>query len=191
MHKNKITILEWDEQQFKDSKETWTELLQRSSSDQLFLSWEWLYSWWSVFSVASSMQLKLFVAIDANNKLIGIAPLYITQLTTKKIFPTRRLQFIGGCWRGEATMRTELLEFVADKDRTQDIIRAFYQHIHNDKDWNEFVLADLVAQSETYQILEQQKPLGKAYYRLAENYNSYYLPLTDDFESYLKQLGKK
>ena len=190
MQTHTIAIDEWNLEQFKQAKDAWNELLVRSECDRLFLSWEWQYTWWTTFSEPESMTLKLLVATDENETLIGIAPYYLTRLTTKKFIPTKRLQFIGDCWRGKATMKTELMQIITDKNRSAEIVRSFYQYLVNDKEWDELIMSDLIAESPTYRTLIEQKPFTKAYYRITENYQSYYLPLTTDFDHYLKHLGK-
>ena len=36
---------------FRDLREEWTDLLDRSAADCLFLTWEWLYTWWTHLGV--------------------------------------------------------------------------------------------------------------------------------------------
>lgn len=180
----------WDEEQFRNSREEWTKLLEHSASDKLFMSWEWLFTWWDVFSETETMQLKLIVAYDFNGKLVGIAPLYTSIVYTKKFFKTRRLQFIGNCWRGQKTMRTELQDFITDSSCALEVILAIYRYINNSPDWDELVLSDLDISSDTYRLLLNRKILKHAYYRYAEKFNSYYLGLKGEFSDYCVSLGK-
>ena len=107
-----IRITLWDEGQFNNGREEWSALLNRSKSDKLFMSWEWLHSWWRAFSNNADMSLYIIAAYNSNNRLIGIAPLFLSSVVSKKILSTHRLQFLGNCWRGAMTMRTELLDFI-------------------------------------------------------------------------------
>ncbi len=53
----------------------WNQLLKESDNDNIFLTWEWVYTWWEVFGGES----ELFIITVKNDKgdLIGIAPLHI------------------------------------------------------------------------------------------------------------------
>ena len=184
-----VNITEWDIQDFQQAKDAWTDLLVRSDADPLFMSWEWLHTWWEVFS-EPSMQLKIFAASDDTNRLIGLAPLYLSKTTTKKIITSRRLQIIGNCWRGKSTMKTELMSFIADRDNAKQIILSLFQHINEQNDWDELVLSDLPKNSSTYQLLSTQQVLPNCYTRNAEEYDSFYIKTACAFEAYLKQLGK-
>ena len=186
---NDIKIKEWNLEQFKNSREEWNRLLDRSDSDPLFLSWEWQYTWWEVFSRSENMQLKIYAAYKQDT-LVGIAPLYLTKAQSKKFIFTNRLQFIGNIWRGKATMRTELLDFVTDKNLAEESNKALISYISSQKDWNEIILTDLKTTSITYRIIQDKKTLCKCFYRVAENFESYYVNTKTDFDSYVKSLGK-
>jgi len=185
-----IHIQQWDEQQFYNAREQWQTLLDNSSADPLFLSWEWQSNWWRIFSEAETMQLRLMTASDNSGKLIGIAPLYITTVITKKLIKTSRLQFIGNCWRGKATMPTELLSFITDKAQTEKVTLALLKHISKSKEWHELILPSLNTQCETYQLLSTHNSFKKYYLREAEKYNSYFLNTQGLFSDYTSKLGK-
>ena len=187
---HEIKVKPWDQTQFLNAREEWSDLLARSNSDKLFMSWEWLSSWWDIFSDTDCMQLRLLVAYDSRDTLLGIAPLYLMNATEKKFVKTKRLQFMGNCWRGQATMRTELLDFITDKDYSVQVVTAFYEYINRLPDWDEFILSDLDKNSETYRVLMSKKILDHAYYRLAEENKSYYLVLENNFEEFCRNLGK-
>ena len=186
----KVHIQQWDEERFFSSRKEWTDLLARSDSDQLFLSWEWQSSWWQVFAETDSMQLTLLAATNEDGTLIGLAPLYCSTIKTKKIITTRRLQFIGNCWRERSTMPTELLDFIIDSSQSKNIIRAFYAYINRLKDWDEIIFPYLNLKSETCQLLIDEDLLHNCYLRHTETYSSYYLKTSGDFKKYTDNLGK-
>ena len=186
---NNISVQEWNEKQFENCKHEWNTLLKRSSSDPLFLSWEWMHTWWNAFA-DPDMQLYLLTATNQEGDLIGIAPLYSTKAKTKKFIVTRRLEFIGNRWRGQATMRTELLEFIAEKPKSKEITKAFFNYLSNDSHWDELILSDLRKDSDTYRYLNQYQLLPRCYHRNAEEYDSFYIETSSDFNDYIHQLGK-
>lgn len=185
-----FVVYQWDEVRFGDSQKEWSELLERSSSDKLFMSWEWLFTWWDTFSDLDNLSLRLFAAYDDEGKLVGLAPLYLQQVTTKKFFKTNRLQFLGNFWRSHVTMRTELQDFIADNQCSNEVVTAFYKHINSLSGWDELVLSDLNKKSKSYEVLLKDLPLANSYYRNAEENDSYYLTLNDTFDVFSKSLGK-
>lgn len=187
---DKSKIILWDEEQFNNGRDQWSELLSNSNSDKLFMSWEWLHSWWNSFSSSGEMSLYIVAAYNSNNKLVGLAPLYLTSVVLKNIFPIKRMEFLGNCWRGDMTMRTELLDFIVDNSVSKQVIASLFEYINNVKQWDEFVLSDLDINSETYAALVPDRAINRSYYRVAEEFDSFYLPLVTSFDEFSKLLGK-
>jgi CelD/BcsL family acetyltransferase involved in cellulose biosynthesis len=77
-------------------KDEWDELQQRSDAHSLFLSWEWLYTWWK--SLADNRALSILTA-RCHGELIGVAPLCRrpASLHRRDLFPV--VEFLGS---GEA-----------------------------------------------------------------------------------------
>ncbi len=65
----------------------WKVLLQQSKAKEIFLTPEWITSWWKVFGTSGELYV---LTIWADNDLIGVAPLYKVR---RGIF--RQLAFIG------------------------------------------------------------------------------------------------
>lgn len=56
---------------FAAMRQEWDELLQSSDSDGLFLTWEWLYTWWK--HLAGNRRLSI-LAVRCGGELIALAP---------------------------------------------------------------------------------------------------------------------
>ena len=185
-----IIFEQWDEQQFLESRQVWKDILIKSSANQLFMSWEWLSSWWEVYADKEKMALRIIVAKKANNSIIGIAPLFISKVTTRKVLTTSRLQFIGHFWRGGETMNVEETSFIVDNTCTDLVIEKLFNYIDEQPDWDEFVLPHLNINSKTCQALFSKNVFTKSYRRRASFDRSYYLKLPSSFDDYLKGLGQ-
>lgn len=61
---------------FAALREEWTDLLAASTSDCLFLTWEWLHTWWTHFGAPRRL---FIVTVRAGSQLIAIAPLTMTR----------------------------------------------------------------------------------------------------------------
>lgn len=72
-------------------KDDWNRLLEQSKSGNIFVSWEWVTSWWQHFGADNKL---LTVIIERNGGLLGIAPFMIA---CSKVmgFSTRCLCFVG------------------------------------------------------------------------------------------------
>ena len=187
---NTVTIQPWNIQEFKEKKIEWTDLLNSSDADKLFLSWEWQYSWWDTFAPLHNLDLTLLAAYDKHNILIGIAPLYTIKSKTKKFINTKQLQFIGNICRGKSTMLTEFIDFIVARENSSNIKHAFLEYINKKLEWDEFHLPELKKESSTYSFLIKANTLPNSHIRIVDEYKSYYVDTTSQFSNYISQRGK-
>jgi CelD/BcsL family acetyltransferase involved in cellulose biosynthesis len=94
---------------FRALRDDWNALLQRSSSDCLFLTWEWLYLWWLHLGGAALSIL----AVRRDGELVGIAPFMETRGFT------RRLELLG-----TGTVGSDYLDLVADRAHEPGVLGA-------------------------------------------------------------------
>ena len=74
---------------FRRVREEWTDLLDASGSWNPFLTWEWMWAWWTHLRDNASLQI---VTVRANGQLIAIAPLMSVR---RGLSLPARLEFIG------------------------------------------------------------------------------------------------
>ena len=73
-------------------REEWSDLLAESASDCLFLTWEWLTTWWRHLAG----DRKLFVlAVRQRGRLLAIAPLVVRPAGISSVLPFPALEFMG------------------------------------------------------------------------------------------------
>jgi CelD/BcsL family acetyltransferase involved in cellulose biosynthesis len=77
---------------FSRLREEWSELLEASESDCLFLTWEWLYTWWRHLSAGRRLCL---LTVRSDGALVAIAPLTLTPPRPNRLVPYHALQFVG------------------------------------------------------------------------------------------------
>src|SRR6516162_8462412 len=86
-----------DTREFSALRPEWNDLLRRSAADTIFLTWEWLWSWWECY--AGKDDLLHILVIREAGELIGILPLYRKLQPHLPFFPVKTLHFIGdGSW---------------------------------------------------------------------------------------------
>ena len=77
---------------FGEIREQWTELLAHSSSDCIFLTWEWLHAWWKHLSDGRRLSI---LAMRQAGALVGIAPLAVRPALPRRMLPFRGTEFLG------------------------------------------------------------------------------------------------
>jgi len=100
----------------------WNELLARSRSNSVFLTWEWIEPWWQVFG--AELELAVLVA-EEHGQLVGIAPLMIAPHPSPGGRHIRTLMFLG---QGGDTL-AEHLDFIIEPGRERELVVAFVDHL--------------------------------------------------------------
>ena len=72
--------------------EEWAELLSDSDADCLFLTREWLETWWWHFSTGRTLAL---VTVRRDSRLLGLVPLFNERKRFGGFMPYRSLKFLG------------------------------------------------------------------------------------------------
>lgn len=97
-----IAVVEQSDE-FAAMREEWNELLSSSTSDCLFLRWEWLYTWWRHFGHDKRL---LIITVRSGSRLIAIAPLTVTGPRLDP-FPFPLVEFAGA-----GSIGSDYLDFI-------------------------------------------------------------------------------
>ena len=98
-----------DAASFRDLREEWTGLLDRSPADCLFLTWEWLYTWWTHLGAGRRL---FIVTVRRGGELIAIAPLAISAGRRASLAPLSSLTFLG-----TGSVGSDYLDVIVARDR--------------------------------------------------------------------------
>lgn len=149
----------WVEQtaDFEDLRQEWNELLQASDSDCLFLTWEWLYTWWRNMADRHTLAILL---IYEHERLIAIAPLSVRPAQYRRLVPFRVLEFLGSGNAG-----SDYLSFIIQQGLEQRALTAMSDAISSrglaielsniDRASEVMVSAALALRDQGYQVLRQ------------------------------------
>jgi len=114
MHIDRVSA----EQDFLALQGEWNSLLRQSKGDTIFLTWEWVTSWWAAYG--EGKQLLILVARDPSGACLGIAPLYIERYGTA----SRRVRFLG-----DGTFDSDYLDFIIVRGRESEVVAGFLERL--------------------------------------------------------------
>src|SRR5437879_919032 len=103
-------------EEFRKLRSDWDELLARSASNTIFLTWEWLWAWWNAYAKTDDELLILLVR-NSDSMLAGIFPLYVRRTMAIRALPIRCLRFIG-----EGSFDSDYLNFITLPDEQTAIL---------------------------------------------------------------------
>ena len=77
---------------FTSLRPEWNELLPASDADCLFLTWEWLHTWWKHLAEGRKLQL---LTVRRGSQLLAIAPFAVRPRQPGRLLPFPALEFLG------------------------------------------------------------------------------------------------
>lgn len=164
--------------QLKNLKPEWNKLLEHSHTNSIFLTWEWVYSWWVVFGTSS--ELFIVTVKDESGKIVGIAPLCIRKSIYYR-FPVREMIFIG---MGHADRQDFILS-----DNSGQTINKIISAIHDSQSRWDIVNLEQVPQDSFWL---SDTDIAANYRFQSENSSSCpYVQVNGSWETYYKGLSKK
>jgi CelD/BcsL family acetyltransferase involved in cellulose biosynthesis len=108
-------------ERFSELREEWNTLLQSSASDCVFLTHEWLFTWWK--HLAQDRPLSILTARE-NGSLVGILPLAIRNAQYARMTP-RVMEFLGS-----GVIGSDYLDAIVKRGREQEVMRLFADELN-------------------------------------------------------------
>lgn len=124
-------------------EQEWDELLEDSDQHVFFLRWSWNRLWWRHLRPPDS-QLYIVTCRDAQNRLVGLAPLYLRQRHTAGIPHLRELLFLG---TGVFVQTSEYLDVIARRGYESIVAESVVEYLRQTSDWDRLSLNDVPAES--------------------------------------------
>lgn len=114
-----------DTADFETLRAEWDDLLQQSASDCLFLTWEWLFTWWKHLAAGRTLRL---LTLREGGSLTAIAPLTLRPPQLTRITLFRTLEFLGAGMVG-----SDYLDFIVRIGRERAACRALADNLRHGK----------------------------------------------------------
>ena len=171
-----------DVENFKTLRSEWDALLQKSFSNGLFLTWEWVYSWWKAYY--TKKELNIICVRNNNNDLVGIAPLFIHKTKYYKI-NVSELTFIGD-------LSSDRQDFIVDK-KYPEVYKLIVSSILAKTNWTIIRLEQipewscLVINAKNNRRYELEETSYLPFIKIHSDWEIFYKDLSSNFKRDLKK----
>jgi CelD/BcsL family acetyltransferase involved in cellulose biosynthesis len=108
-------------EEFEHLRSEWDELLSSSPSDSVFLTWEWMFTWWKHLSGRRRLSI---LTVRSAGQLIAIAPLARRPPDFGRLAPFSALEFLG-----TGVVGSDYLDLIVRAGREQDALAALAGHL--------------------------------------------------------------
>ncbi len=117
-----VTVIE-DAGRLRHLADEWTELLADSEADCVFLTREWLETWWTHFAGKRTLAV---VTVRRQDRLLGLAPCFIERKRFGGVMPYPSLQFLGSGLVG-----SDYLDVIIRRGHEQHVSRTLAEYFHS------------------------------------------------------------
>ena len=155
----------------------WNSLLDRTGQHSIFLQYEWMSSWWSVFATDRHTLSVLLIRTSPmhGNKLVGIAPFQLIK-SIKPVDP--KLCFVGAGEPKDSEVVSEYLDLFALPEFESAVVKLVSDWIGNNPAWSSFECRDFAESALIYQVVHQLNTTYPG--RLRKERWSFGIPLRTD-----------
>jgi len=170
--------------EFGGLHDSWNELLRTSSNNSVFLTWEWMWTWWNIYRGENS--LYIIVAYSERDELVGIAPLMLKAIKAYGM-QVQTLQFISS---GEETT-PDYLNFMIKRGHEEEFVKSLFGFLKDKKtEWDIINLKDMKKDTVMLDIMNALVK-GKYHYSIINSGKCVYVELPQTWETYLEMLSRK
>jgi len=177
----------------------WNILLKQVHNTNLFLSFEWMLTWWKCMGFEKKL---LIYVIKNENEIVGIAPLMIDRrsIARFKYYEIRLISTIPIAYSPSSFSGT--LDVLINPDHLNAREVFFNYLLTETKGWNSIRLHPLPENSETISILTKigrdlnikiktEKVFDNAYLQIKDSWETYFNGLSNKFRKNLSRAEKK
>jgi CelD/BcsL family acetyltransferase involved in cellulose biosynthesis len=149
-----MNIYPIEQNEFDSIGEEWNRLLSRSISDNVFLRWEWIHTWWKIFRRPNR---RLFILVArSDSRLVCVAPFYIER---RSPWGTKILKFCGD------ELSPEYLDIIAEKGCEAEAVQAVSAFLKQSRCGWDLISSEVV---KTNSLLLANSPLSMDYHGISQ-----------------------
>ena len=169
-------------ERFRSLEKEWMELLAKSTSNTVFLTFYWLNKWWEVFK--KNKELKILLIRDSDN-LVGIAPFFVHKVKYGKIFPLTEIKILG-C----EEVGSDYLDFIIEQGKEEEVLDAVFFYLKERiKVWDCLTLGSFSADTKNVDILKERSQKNKFYFNVRNISHCPYINLPRTWFDYVSSLS--
>lgn len=168
---------------FQNLRETWNFLLKKNLlGDNVFLTWEWLSTWWKHFGKKRKL---LLLVVEDRKEIIAIAPLMLSRYRLPIFGTIKKIEFVG-------TKHSDYNNFIILKKGTE-CLKFLVDYLRNTPtDWDWIELKEIPEDTKATQYLNGlflNSPSRLKFNKRVCNLCPY-ISLPNSFETLLSRLKK-
>jgi hypothetical protein len=171
--------------QFYELKHEWNRILERSQDKNIYLTWEYLSTFWTHFGKEKKLRI---LCIEDKDGVMAIAPLRKSRYRLAGPFSYDVIEPLA--YRGLNPEGADYTGLILTK-RSVECLKLILDYLAKDDSWDFIYLMDIPGTSAIPSLLSQMSGKLPLRFRAEEYVNCPYLPIPDSTEILMKTLSHK
>jgi hypothetical protein len=184
-----FTIIK-EQKQFHSLHKAWNHLLKESRINSIYLTWEWLYTWWQTYGEGR----ELFIICAFNDsRLVAIFPLLRRKHRRFDLHKKIVLEFLGTGENKEDEVTSNMMEPVVHPDFTPECYQHLFSFLVNSQaiHYDQLVLNSVKANSAFTKAIMSFFHLNGHLVRVFPLFTNGATVLESGWDGFINSLGKK
>lgn len=176
-----------NEENFQNLQSEWNDLLDHSARPSVFLKHQWMHTWWLLYgSRRTPSELFILTARDAENRLVGVLPLYCERWGRQPL-TLRVLRILG-----TTEQAPEYLDAIVHHQNSQRILSTLLASLAARRhEYDALQLTDLSPEALLPAFLSGWSQTLGGLYQCFPGSICPYLKTNGDFEAFIQSLSTK
>lgn len=164
---------------FRNLENIWNTTLEKSGSDYVCLTFEWIKAWWLAFGKENGLWIVLF---KKDHEVIGIAPLMRNNGKLRGL-PIKEIGFI----QNDNSPRSD---FIIAENR-EEVIEKMIEYLMEIKKWDIMNLVNIPEESPNFDILEEALRRKNMLFGIKNGLRSPYIKISSDWPAFFAGRSQK
>ncbi len=174
---------------FKALKDDWNDLYSQIQEATIFLSWDWMITWWEVY--CKSINSRLFIlCVYQDNELIGIAPFHLLNSFPKSLIQGRTITFIGSGESCKDKIVSQYSDFLVKNDKKAEMIDSISNYLMTHKDKWDFADFGFLLNDSAISNCFANNTSG-IHINLNQYGNRFFISDIENFDDFLNKMGNR
>ena len=171
--------------QFLELRHEWDKVLERSRDKNIFLTWEYLSTYWKHFGKEKKLRI---LCIEDENKIIAIAPLRQSRYGFQAPFGYDVIEPLG--YRGLTPEGADYTGLILT-ERQAECLQLFLNHLVEHNDWDFIYLMDVPETSIIPDLLAKMSKAVPITFELEKGAICPYISIPNSMDIFLRELSSK
>jgi hypothetical protein len=136
-----------------------------------------------------NMGLSIILIENEKDELVGIAPFYSVKRLLGKVYPIKRLMFLGSKFDGDGSVGSEYMDIISREGEEEGIVQSLFDCIAKNKFCDEIYLSRMDTSSIVYNLLKKAVEDERIMSIVFEESKSPYIKLPSEWGEYVNGLS--